>query len=95
MSCDFGHITLSIPATGTCTKRDNIMQSTTFLPQKVEDVLDFVQDARVFFKDLLAYILDDKGPRCSSYQHRVFDDLYLRLTRYLRGVGSGPLVQDH
>jgi len=57
MSCDLGHITLPIPATDTFAKRDNIIQSTASLTQKVESVLDYMQDKRVTFKDLLSYIL--------------------------------------
>ena len=81
MSCDFGHITLPIPALGTCAQRDNRMESTSLPTQRVEKVLDFMQDKRVSFMDLLIYILDGKGPRCSSYRRRVFDDLESTLAR--------------
>jgi hypothetical protein len=82
MSCDFGHITLSIPgAIGACAKRGNNMQSNSLLAQRVENVLDFMQDKRIFFMDLLIHILDGRGPRCSPYRRHVFDNLESTLTR--------------
>jgi len=57
------------------------MQSNPSIARKVEDVLDFMQDKRVSFVDLLTYILDGQSTRCSSYRRRVFDNLESTLTR--------------
>jgi hypothetical protein len=57
------------------------MQSNDSLAQKVERVLNFMQETRLSLMDLLTYILDGKGPRCSPYRRRVFDDLELTLSR--------------
>jgi len=81
MSCDIGHITLPVPAINTFAGRDSTMQSTASLTPKVENVLDYMQEKRVSFKDLLSYILDGQNPRCSSYRHRVFDDLESTLSK--------------
>ena len=56
------------------------MQSTPLLAQKVESVLDYMQDKHVSFKDLLFHILDGKNPR-RSYRRWVFDDPESILTR--------------
>jgi len=57
------------------------MQSTPLPVQKVENVLDYMQDKRVSFRDLLFHILDGENPRCSSYRRWVFDNLESILAR--------------
>jgi len=64
------------------------MQSNPSITRKVENVLNFMQDKRVSFMDLLTYILDGQSSCCSSYRRRVFDDLestLARIDRYKRG----------
>jgi len=88
MSCDLGHITHLVPPTDTLAERDHTMQPTASLTQKVENILDYMQEKRVSLKDLLSYILDGQSPRCSSYRRRVFDELestLARIDRHKRG----------
>ena len=57
------------------------MQSPGLPSQKIEGVLDYMQNNRVSFMDVLFYVLDSDSQRCASYRRRVFDDLESTLTR--------------
>ena len=57
------------------------MQSTSFPAQKIENVLDYMRDMRVPFKDILSYILNEQSDRCKSLRRWIFDDLESTLAR--------------
>ena len=95
MSCDFGHITLPTPAIDTLTAHDISMQSASFSPQKIENVLDYMKNERVPFKDILSYVLNDQtSVRCASLRRWIFDDLESILTKIYQYKRGRKILRD-
>lgn len=57
------------------------MEPASPLTQKVEDVLGYIQNNHVTFKDLLSHVLVGQTPRCASYRRWFFADLESILTQ--------------